>query len=194
MVERFNSVSYWVTTEIVMQTDLKKRVLLIKKFITIAEFMKEISNFNGLMEIIGGLNSMPVQRLRATWELIPKSYLETFQQLNSRMDHINNYAGYRKALSLIKGFALPYLGVYLRDIIFLDEGNQDYLDKEKGQINFDKLMLLGNTFCEVRKFQQCTIPFSKTNLQNFLQKLLVLPEEMLYKHSLLCENNPGTQE
>jgi len=69
MVDRFNVVSYWVATEIVMQTDLKMRVSLLKKFSQIAECMRDLGNFNGLMEIIGGLNSMSVQRLKATWEV-----------------------------------------------------------------------------------------------------------------------------
>jgi hypothetical protein len=195
MVERFNTVSYWVASEIVVQTDLKRRLALIKKFIGIAEQMREIGNFNGLMEIIGGLNSMAVTRLKATWEQVPKPLVELLASLNQLMDHVGNYLSYRNALKSVKLPALPYLGVYLRDIIFLDEGNPDYFDKEKQIINFEKLQLLGTTFCDIRKFQRIGFPFQKNRvMESFLLQLKVLPEEMLYKHSLLCENNPGNED
>lgn len=41
---------------------------------------------------------------------------------------------------------------------------------------------------EAKRFQSVPFPIEKdTALINYLSKLLTLPEEMLYKHSLLCE-------
>lgn len=37
LVDRFNKVSYWVATEIVMSTQIKDRVNVLKKFISVAE-------------------------------------------------------------------------------------------------------------------------------------------------------------
>jgi len=195
MVDRFNQVSYWVSSEVVMQTDLKKRQTLLKKFITIAEQMKEIGNFNGLMEIIGGLNSMPVHRLKSSWEQVPKNLTDSFAQLNLLMDNINNYSNYRNAIKNANLPALPYLGVYLRDVIFLDEGNLDFVDKEKKLLNFEKLQLLGSTFCDVKRFQSRAFTFYENeSLTACLKNLPVLPEEILYKHSLICESNPGSSD
>jgi len=191
MTERFNKVSYWVSTEIVMQTDLRKRAVLLKKFIDIAEHMRDISNYNGLMEIIGGLNSLPISRLKATWEQLPRGVPETFNQLNTLMEQLNNFINYRNSLKVCRLPALPFLGVYLRDIVFLDEGNPNFWDEESTIVNFDKLQLLGTTFCDLKKFQTQAYPFEPNYLlQQYLLVVNNLTEEMLYKHSLLCENNP----
>lgn len=112
--------------------------------------------------------------------------------MNTLMEHVNNYANYRASLKTVKLPALPYLGVYLRDIVFLDQGNPDYFGENNVTINFEKLQLLGTTFCDVKKFQKIAYHYQiHEPLRDFLLRLPVLPEEMLYKHSLLCENNPG---
>jgi len=191
LVERFNSVSYWVATEIVMQTDLKTRIQVLKKFIGVAERMKAIGNFNGVMEIIGGLNQLAVQRLKETWAQMPARLMTVVEELNNLMSNMQNYKAYRAALGIIKPPILPYLGVYLRDIIFIDEGNPNYLgDKKDGMINFDKLLLIGDVLVAVRKWQLTPYTFEPNYvMREYLEKLLVLPEEMLYKHSILCEPN-----
>eukprot|EP01114_Cavostelium_apophysatum_P024061 TRINITY_DN928_c0_g1_i1.p1 TRINITY_DN928_c0_g1~~TRINITY_DN928_c0_g1_i1.p1 ORF type:complete len:338 (+),score=61.47 TRINITY_DN928_c0_g1_i1:146-1159(+) len=68
MVDRFNLVSYWVATEIVMQNEAKQREKTIRKFVLVAEHLRELNNYNGVMEVIAGLNLWPITRMRATWE------------------------------------------------------------------------------------------------------------------------------
>jgi hypothetical protein len=197
LVERFNAVSYWVATEIVMQTDVKTRVQVLKKFIGVAERMRTIGNFNGVMEIIGGLNQLAVQRLKETWAQIPTRLVGVVEELNGLMSNLQNYKEYRNAISSTKGPTLPYLGVYLRDIIFIDEGNPNYVgDKREGLINFEKLQLIGDVLVQLKKWQASGY-FVEPNwvMREYLEKLLVLPEEMLYKHSILCEpNRPSSDE
>lgn len=193
MVERFNSVSYWVATEIVMQTELRKRVATLKKFVLIAEHLESIGNFNGVMEIIGGLNLFAVSRLKATWEQIPPGQKKKIEELNALMESIQNYKNYRAAVKAAKLPLLPYLGVYLRDITFIDEGNTNYLDEAKMVVNFEKLCLIGEILHQIKRYQSEAFDIlPDTVLQEFLHKVQILPEEMLYKHSLLCEGNSGT--
>lgn len=187
LVERFNLVSYWVATEIVMQTEAKQREKTVRKFIAVAEHLRELNNFNGVMEIIGGLNLWPVQRLKQTWEEIGgmKSIID---KLDNLMENKQNYKVYRSALAGAKAPLLPYLGVCLRDMLFVEEGNGNYINKEDGVINFEKLQLMGNVILQVRQFQQERYLFQyEPVVQDYLSKLLTLPEEMLSKHSLLCE-------
>jgi RasGEF domain len=67
MVERFNMVSFWVASEIVFQKEQKARTAILKKFINLAEKCLELNNFNTVMEILGGMNNVAVQRLKRTW-------------------------------------------------------------------------------------------------------------------------------
>lgn len=59
--------SFWVATEIVLTPNIKERVQVLKKFITIADHCKSFNNWNTLMEIMIGLNLGCVQRLKKTW-------------------------------------------------------------------------------------------------------------------------------
>lgn len=64
LIERFNKIGYWVATEILTKHDLKMRVKYIKKFIKIAYKCYECNNFNGVMQILSGLNNSSVKRLK----------------------------------------------------------------------------------------------------------------------------------
>jgi hypothetical protein len=56
MIERFNYVSGWVATLICMSEKPKERVRITHKFIEIAHKLYQMNNFNGMMEIVSGLN------------------------------------------------------------------------------------------------------------------------------------------
>lgn len=189
MVDRFNSVSYWVATEIVMQTDIRQRVNAFKKFVAVTEHLRAMGNFNGLMEIIAGLNMFSVQRLKKTLEAIPSRCTAVLAEMDTLMENKYNYGAYRSQLNTLleRGEpCVPYLGICLRDLLMIDEGNPDRLP-DKG-LNFEKLQLIGDVIVQVKTFQQNPYPYKENALYtNFLKKLLILPEEMLYKQSLVCE-------
>lgn len=64
LIERFNRIGFWVSTEVLTKQDLKIRVKCIKKFIKIAHRCYECNNFNGIMQILSGLNNSAVKRLK----------------------------------------------------------------------------------------------------------------------------------
>jgi len=145
MVERFNKVSYWVATRIVRETDLKRRCSLLKRFIILAEKCAELNNFNTLMEVLAGLNLYPIQRLKQTWANLSEKYKESMERLEQMMENKHNFKNYRDRLAKIKANrepTLPYLGVYLRDLTFIEEGNKTYV-KENKLINYEKIQLVG---------------------------------------------------
>jgi len=187
LVERFNTVSYWVATEIVMQSSLKDRVTILKKFISVAENLRDMNNFNGVMEIIAGINMWAVTRLKNTWEQLPRPSQESVEKLNDLMSTQTNYKNYRAALKTVRMPVLPYLGIYLRDLTFMAE-NSDHYDKSQGLFNFEKLKMIGGVITEMKKFQLHDYVLERNEvMQEYLTKLLTLPEEMLVKHSQLCE-------
>jgi hypothetical protein len=117
---------------------LNARVEILKKFINIAQVWKsnekkekknpqkidtltttkkkvlrDINNYNGVMEILGGINTWAVQRLKNTWEAIPKEVLKTLEELDNLMENKQNYKAYRNALKMSSSQnqpTLPYLG------------------------------------------------------------------------------------
>eukprot|EP01126_Amoeba_proteus_P055987 TRINITY_DN6988_c0_g1_i1.p1 TRINITY_DN6988_c0_g1~~TRINITY_DN6988_c0_g1_i1.p1 ORF type:complete len:197 (+),score=36.79 TRINITY_DN6988_c0_g1_i1:549-1139(+) len=72
MIENFNYLSSWVATRICMTEKTRDRVQLVSKLIDIAQKLRQLNNFNGLMEILSGLNRGPVYRLRQTFAEIEK--------------------------------------------------------------------------------------------------------------------------
>lgn len=61
----------------------------------------------------------------------------TFESLKKLTDHGKNYAEYRAALRKCAPPALPFLGLYLTDLTFTDDGNPDLRNNGK-LINFVK--------------------------------------------------------
>ena len=75
MISRFNDVSNWVASEIVKCTDIQQRTAVLKMVIEIAEHCYELNNYNAVMEIISGLHSSSVFRLKATWGVRDTIYI-----------------------------------------------------------------------------------------------------------------------
>src|SRR5689334_9471900 len=89
MVNRFNFVAFWVSTEIVTCANPSQRKTVLERLITIAEvtfpslslsqhihgspfFVQlcyQMNNFNTTMEILAGLSMGPVARMKKTWRV-----------------------------------------------------------------------------------------------------------------------------
>ena len=57
------------------------------------------------------------------------------------MDNTDNYAVYRKVMREAEPPAIPYLGLTLTDLVFLDEGNTQYVGEHK-LLNMCKVLYL----------------------------------------------------
>jgi Rap guanine nucleotide exchange factor 2 len=68
-IERFNDVSFWSATEIVLCPNIKRRVAVLKRWIQVAEQLRSMNNYHVLMAIISGLSHGCVSRLKLTWSV-----------------------------------------------------------------------------------------------------------------------------
>lgn len=59
----------WVKDTLVRTENLKTRTEVLTKFIEIADRLRSLNNFNAIMELLAGLRSAAVHRLRKTWEV-----------------------------------------------------------------------------------------------------------------------------
>jgi len=100
MINRSNSVSFWVASMILLQDKPKDRKKVTKKFILICEVrtslytftsglanllmrqcLRKINNFHTLMGVIAGLNTSSINRLKAIKSDMAKKILVVTQEL-----------------------------------------------------------------------------------------------------------------
>ncbi|EER41999.1 cell division control protein [Histoplasma capsulatum H143] len=62
-----NQLTNWVAEMILHQQDVKRRVVVIKHFVLIAERCRAMNNYSTLTSIISALGTAPVHRLNRTW-------------------------------------------------------------------------------------------------------------------------------
>jgi len=179
--QKFNTLSQWVSTEIVTGSNPKQRAIMIERFVALAQKCVELRNFHTSMEILAGINRGFVDRLKKSWSHVSSSTKETLQSLNELMDPKHNFRNYREALKKSTKPCLPYFGIYLRDIIFTEEGNKDKLGEF---VNFEKIQMLGKIYKEILSFQQLKYPACEDeSISSFFKQLCVMPDEVLHVQS-----------
>ena len=150
-----NKETLWVVSEIVGESNISKRVRMVKHFLKIAKQCKEAQNFNSMFAIVSGLNHTAVSRLKQTWERVPEKYSKLLSDLNLIMDPSRNFSRYRNMIKsdAVKPPLIPIYPMVAKDLTFIDIGNKT---KVEGLINFEKLRLVAK---EIRSLTaMCSAP------------------------------------
>eukprot|EP01125_Pyxidicula_operculata_P020243 TRINITY_DN7457_c0_g1_i1.p1 TRINITY_DN7457_c0_g1~~TRINITY_DN7457_c0_g1_i1.p1 ORF type:complete len:527 (-),score=153.86 TRINITY_DN7457_c0_g1_i1:234-1814(-) len=163
LIQTFNDLSSWVSTQVVSHADIKDRVSKIKRFIKISIKCKEYNNFDACQAILAGLNASPVFRLKKSWMKVKtdKKLYKDYLELKELLSQNGNFKQYRARLKTLNPPCLPYLGVYLTDLVFIDE-NRDYLTLPSGRtdmINFDKMRKVAAVIRDIMMHQQTPYAF-----------------------------------
>ncbi|PRP86488.1 hypothetical protein PROFUN_05270 [Planoprotostelium fungivorum] len=189
LIQRSNEMSYWVATEIVLCPDLRRRVTTIKRFIQIADNCRKMNNFSSALSIIGGLNLGAVQKMSKTWQEVPSQYKDDLTELTSLLTSIGNFRTYRQALKAAERPAVPYIAVTLKDLTFIEDGNDNF--RANGMVNFEKMAMLASAFSQVQSYGQVGYPFEEdSKLKLMLINLpVILDNNELYRMAALSENN-----
>lgn len=185
-----NRITGWVAEAILVQDDLKKRVAWIKHFIAIADSCRLLQNFSTMTAIVSGLNSAPVYRLKRSWDSINGRFIAVLENLNRIMQSSKNFSDYREMIHQLQPPCVPFLGVYLTDLTFIEDGNTDRLKSDQRLINFGKRQKTAEVIREIMIYQ--ATPYSLTpvpGIQKFIQDNLVeaRSDGELYAQSLNLE-------
>ncbi|KAM0194223.1 hypothetical protein ACHAPI_007252 [Fusarium lateritium] len=162
-----------VAETILQQQEVKKRAQVIKQWIKIAHQCLELHNYDGLMAIICSLNSSTISRLRKTWDAISSKRKDMLQTLQDLVEPSQNNKVLRTRLHDHVPPCLPFLGMYLTDLTFVDIGNpatkQMFIGSESEEdgaggitvVNFDKHTRTAKIIGELQRFQ---IPYRLTEV------------------------------
>nr|XP_004652879.2 rap guanine nucleotide exchange factor 5 [Jaculus jaculus] len=179
LLQRCNEVQLWVATEILLCSQLGKRVQLVKKFIKIAAHCKAQRNLNSFFAIVMGLNTASVSRLSQTWEKIPGKFKKLFSELESLTDPSLNHKAYRDAFKKMKPPKIPFMPLLLKDVTFIHEGNKTFLDN---LVNFEKLHMIADTVrtlrhCRTSQFGGDMSPKEHQELKSYVNHLYVIDSQ-----------------
>ncbi|KAL1789972.1 rap guanine nucleotide exchange factor 5 isoform X2 [Sigmodon hispidus] len=179
LLQRCNEVQLWVATEILLCSQLGKRVQLVKKFIKIAAHCKAQQNLNSFFAIVMGLNTASVSRLSQTWEKIPGKFKKLFSELESLTDPSLNHKAYRDAFKKMKPPKIPFMPLLLKDVTFIHEGNKTFLDN---LVNFEKLHMIADTVrtlrhCRSNQFGSDMSPKEQQELKSYVNHLYVIDSQ-----------------
>jgi hypothetical protein len=111
--------AYTVSDTILARTMAKKRALVIKHWIRIAECCLGTRNFECLMAIVESLRTSMIQRLRRTWKSVPKKSRSKFDELKAIVGVDENWRSLRQHMNDACTLCLPFLGIYLTDLTFI---------------------------------------------------------------------------
>ncbi|CAB0012488.1 unnamed protein product [Nesidiocoris tenuis] len=184
-----------VITDIVRHIKSKKqRVRIVEYWVDTAKECFNIGNFNSLMAIIAGLNTVPVSRLKRTW--CKSEVTEQFTILDNQMSSLENYASYKALLRAAAArfnkddkrlcIVIPVFTLLAKEIHNLCD--QCLQKLPNGHINFEKFWQLAKHMTEFITWKQIHCPFPKTaKVITYLQATPVLNDEGALLASFDCE-------
>jgi len=191
MISRSNHLSCWVASLLLWSPTHKERLGVLTKFIKLAQHLRELNNYNTLMGVIAGINMSAISRLKHTFADLDKTTKNMLEILQVLLNPGSSFKNYRQELHNANPPCLPYLGTYLTDLTFMEDGNPDMSPPKTGKlklINFAKRELIYNVIRELQLYQQNAYKFPVVEpIHTFLLSLPFGDEKDLYELSLLRE-------
>ncbi|GAM20951.1 hypothetical protein SAMD00019534_041260 [Acytostelium subglobosum LB1] len=186
-IDRFNLITKWVCTVILKEEKIRGRVKCISKLLKVAKVLRSHANYHSLMAILSGLNEAPIHRLKFTFAELKPKIQKLCSELQALMTVEGNHETYRTELNSIYGKqpCIPYLGVFLKDITFYQEGSAG---QSADGINLKQSKNVYSVLRSIRSCQKNPYTFEQNpRLYEFLVNLMVSNEDELYSLSLLRE-------
>ncbi|KAF8578614.1 ras GEF [Ramaria rubella] len=146
-VSTSDKLAAWVKLSILSNDALGKRADTIDMWIRVAEKCRLLNNYSSMSAIVAALTSQVIAKLQLTWAHVGRaSHVEPLVKLS---EPTGNFIAYRNLFSFATGPCLPYIGIYLSDMVKLSEnapncikappsGGTDEVTPELLLINFTK--------------------------------------------------------
>ncbi|XP_046966923.1 ras-specific guanine nucleotide-releasing factor 1-like [Vanessa cardui] len=187
MTAHFNHISNLVISEILKKYTLTGRVAAIEKWAAVADIARCLHNFNGVLQVCAALSNTSIFRLKKTWDKVSKTSKQTIERMQTLTSSECRFRVLRDALHRCDPPCIPYLGMYLSDLSFIEEGTSNYTPE--GLLNFSKMRMIAHVIREIRNFQQT--PYKIDHIPKvcefLLDRSLEIPEERQYTLSLELE-------
>ncbi|RDW88624.1 hypothetical protein BP6252_00656 [Coleophoma cylindrospora] len=163
-----NQLTNWVAEMILTQLDVKKRVVVIKHFVHVADKCRSLNNYSTLTSIISALGTAPIHRLKRTWDQVPAKTTAVLESMRRLMGSTKNFGEYRESLHLANPPCIPFFGVYLTDLTFIEDGIPSII-KKSAHINFAKRAKTAEVIRDIQQYQNVPYPLQPVpELQEYI--------------------------
>lgn len=186
LVERMNNLTLWVATTILSQRDVHERAKRVSDCVQVSIHLHRMHNFCTLLSVLNGLAHPAITRLKKSFSKMDKSSVKKLEELQSLARPGDNFRILRDELKKASNPCIPYLGLYMSDLTFLDNGNPNF--HSSGLINFSKCRLIYHQIRDLILRQDKSYNFEEVPaLHESLIKFNFLDTDVLYDVSLQRE-------
>ena len=184
-----NQLTNWVAQMILTQQDVKRRVVVIKHFVTIADKCRGLNNFSCLTSIMSALGSAPIHRLNRTWAQVNARTTQSLEGMRKLMGSTKNFLEYRDTLHKADPPCIPFFGIYLTDLTFIEDGIPSVIKKTQ-MINFSKRSKTAEVIRDIQQYQN--VPYGLQpvpELQDYIVRNMHSAGDVheMYERSLAVE-------
>ena len=162
----------------------------------VCEHLERLRDYNALFAAVAGLHTASVNRLKHTWAAVGPDTHE-----RGALDHLleltqpaKNYLNYRNQLQQDTDARLPcipYFGLYLHDLIFVEDGNESTLPGPSDDvklINFEKFRMMAAVLEAIASYQALATRYALSPVRTIQEHLVddgnVCDDNTLYRLSL----------
>ena len=185
-INGFNKLTSFIIEDVLSYNTPKARARVYEKWVQVCDYCRSIKNYNDCIAIYSALNNYIITGLNLTLKEIKYKTKSTFEQISLFCSCDANYKNIRNDMHLCEDREItfiPYLGMLLRDINFIEESAK-YIN-QKGCINMDKIEKINALIEKYFKYKtneeiSKTYDIKKCSKElSFFDKLEIIKEEEL---------------
>ncbi len=181
ITDLFNTFSGHVAYSILSTERLVDRAKVMARYVKLADCLRGLSNFHMLMAVVAAFSNAAVTRLKVTKDELGQKTQQLMAGYMELMSSDNNYQLYRAALKEAGSPCIPFVGVTLTDLTFIEDGNKNNTGH---LINFHKRQLVGNQIQMIQQHQQSAFNLAEVyQIQTLLKNLKTVDENELWRMS-----------